>query len=66
MKHPPMQEPMDYVAEEELLDIAEKTECRHCEKCQDFTTCELIPMMGYSLYLCERCAAAAYRNGEAI
>jgi MinD superfamily P-loop ATPase len=66
MKHTPMQEPMDYITEEEMMDIADKTECRHCEKCQRYTVCELIPMMGYSLYLCERCAIGAYRSGETV
>ena len=39
---------------------------RPCERCQRTSLCEDIPMMGYSLWLCKKCAAAAYRNDEAI
>lgn len=39
---------------------------RHCERCQTLTKCEHIPMMGYSEWLCWKCAASAYRNGEAV
>ena len=37
-----------------------------CERCQTYTHLEEIPFHGYSLFLCNKCAAAAYREGEAI
>ncbi len=39
---------------------------RPCEKCGKDDYCEEIPLMGYSEWLCKKCAAAAYRKGEAI
>ena len=44
----------------------EAPEERHCERCKKLRLCELIPMHGFSLYLCEHCAAAAYRAGDAV
>jgi len=41
-------------------------EYRPCERCQKEAVCELIPFHGYSLFLCQACAAAAYRIGEAV
>jgi len=45
------------------LDTSEQ---RHCERCQDLADCELIPMHGYSEWLCRKCAATAYRVADAI
>jgi len=37
-----------------------------CERCANELPCQAIPMMGYSLWLCRTCAAAAYHNEEAV
>lgn len=39
---------------------------RHCEKCQTLTECEEIPLHGYSLWCCRRCAAHLYRTEQAV
>ena len=39
---------------------------RHCERCGEAARVEEIPLHGYSLYLCRKCAAAAFRCGEAV
>ena len=39
---------------------------RPCERCGEEVHCEEIPMMGYSEWLCRKCAAAAYRSGNAV
>lgn len=38
----------------------------NCEQCKAYAKLELIPLMGYSLWMCRKCAAAAYRSGEAV
>ena len=49
--------------EDELCD----EDARYCERCQvKSKEVELIPMMGYSEYLCRECAAAVYRSGYAV
>lgn len=39
---------------------------RPCERCGRTCVVEEIPLMGYSEYMCRKCAAAAYANDEAI
>lgn len=39
---------------------------RNCERCQRTARTELIPLMGYSEWMCQSCAATAYRSGEAV
>jgi len=39
---------------------------RNCERCGEEIYCEEIPLMGYSEWLCKKCTAAAYRNGEVV
>lgn len=52
----------DYITdEEEPVSII-----RPCERCGTTGPCECIPLMGYCEWLCRKCAAAAYRKGEAV
>lgn len=48
------------------VEISEDQEVRFCERCQREKLCELVPLMGYSLWMCAGCCAAAYRIGEAV
>lgn len=41
-------------------------ELRHCERCHALRQTQLIPLMGYSEYLCVVCATIAYETGDAI
>jgi len=57
----------DYDGEyDEYEDEDERSIERFCERCNHYTLCEEVPLMGYSLWVCRHCAAALYRSGEAV
>lgn len=55
---------MTQTVDEDEVEGQPLTRC--CERCGQERPCHDIPMMGYSLWLCRGCAAAAYRNEEAV
>lgn len=49
-----------------MIETDDETMTRPCERCHKTALCQEIPLMGFSLWLCAKCAAEAYHNGEAI
>jgi hypothetical protein len=52
--------------DEEFGPIGTQYEKRFCERCNGWSKCAEIPLHGHSEWLCNKCAAAAYANGDAI
>lgn len=39
---------------------------RQCEVCGELRKCELIPLHGYSKWMCKTCACKAYKSEKAV
>jgi hypothetical protein len=42
------------------------SETMTCNRCGKTALCEEIPMMGWSEWLCKKCAYSAYRSGDSV
>ena len=44
----------------------EDSELMYCQRCGKYALCEEIPLMGWSEYMCQKCAYGAYRVGDSV
>jgi hypothetical protein len=44
----------------------DNSETMTCNRCGKTALCEEAPMMGWSEWLCQKCAYAAYRSGDSV